>query len=201
MRRAPKSFRLHIGLFGRRNAGKSSLVNAMTRQDVSIVSDVAGTTTDPVEKPMELLPIGPVLFIDTAGIDDVGALGELRAKRTRQVFDRTDVGIIVVDAGRWSEFEDRIAQELRRREVPTIAAFNKADLGRLTVTRPAILPDPVEVFDAPPSAPPGELFARAWIDAIGNDSPPVVLPEQALAVTRILEAIYMSAQTGKEISL
>jgi len=80
MRRAPKSFRLHIGLFGRRNAGKSSLVNAMTRQNVSIVSDVAGTTTDPVEKPMELLPIGPVLFIDTAGIDDVGALGTLRAE-------------------------------------------------------------------------------------------------------------------------
>ncbi len=79
---APKGMRLHIGLFGRRNVGKSSLLNAITRQDVSIVSDQAGTTTDPVEKPMELLPLGPVLFIDTAGIDDVGALGELRATRT-----------------------------------------------------------------------------------------------------------------------
>ena len=130
MRPAPKSFRLHIGIFGRRNAGKSSLVNAMTRQNVSIVSDVAGTTTDPVEKPMELLPIGPVLFIDTAGIDDVGALGTLRAERTRQVFDRTDVGVIVADAGRWGEFERRIIQELRDRGVPAIAVFNKADLGR-----------------------------------------------------------------------
>ena len=87
--------RLHIGLFGRRNVGKSSLLNAITRQDVSIVSDQAGTTTDPVEKPMELLPLGPVLFIDTAGIDDVGALGELRAARTLQVFERTDLGVLV----------------------------------------------------------------------------------------------------------
>ena len=85
---APKGMRLHIGIFGRRNVGKSSLLNAITRQEVSIVSDFAGTTTDPVEKPMELLPLGPVLFIDTAGIDDVGALGELRARRTMQVFDR-----------------------------------------------------------------------------------------------------------------
>jgi [FeFe] hydrogenase H-cluster maturation GTPase HydF len=128
MRPAPKSFRLHIGLFGRRNAGKSSLVNAMTRQNVAIVSDVAGTTTDPVEKPMELLPIGPVLFIDTAGIDDVGALGELRARRTRQVFDRTDVGIIVAEAGQWGQFEERISEALRDRGIPAIAVFNKSDL-------------------------------------------------------------------------
>src|SRR5512144_2766484 len=98
---APKSFRLHIGLFGRRNVGKSSLLNAMTRQQVSIVSEVAGTTTDPVEKPMEMLPIGPVLFIDTAGIDDSGALGTMRVDRTRQVFDRTDVAVLVVAAGDW----------------------------------------------------------------------------------------------------
>ena len=95
MQPAPKSLRLHIGLFGRRNVGKSSLLNAITRQQVSIVSAFAGTTTDPVEKPMELLPVGPVLFIDTAGVDDVGALGELRVQRTHQVFDRTDVGILV----------------------------------------------------------------------------------------------------------
>ena len=95
MRTTPKGLRLHIALFGRRNVGKSSLLNALTRQAVSIVSDVAGTTTDPVEKPMELLPIGPVLFIDTAGIDDLGALGEMRVARTRQVFDRADVGLIV----------------------------------------------------------------------------------------------------------
>ena len=89
MQTTPKSMRLHIGLFGRRNAGKSSLLNAITRQRVSIVSEHAGTTTDPVEKPMELLPLGPVLFIDTAGVDDIGALGELRVEKTRAVLDRT----------------------------------------------------------------------------------------------------------------
>jgi len=129
MRSTPKSFRLHIGLFGRRNAGKSSLLNALTRQQVSIVSEVAGTTTDPVEKPMELLPIGPVLFIDTAGVDDVGALGEQRVQRTRQVFDRTDIGILVVDAGTWGDFEQAIFDELHERSIPMIVVFNKGDLG------------------------------------------------------------------------
>jgi [FeFe] hydrogenase H-cluster maturation GTPase HydF len=130
MKTAPKGLRLHIGLFGRRNAGKSSLLNAMTRQEVSIVSDVAGTTTDPVEKPMELLPLGPVLWIDTAGIDDQGALGEKRVQKTRQVFDRTDVGILVVDAGRWDEFEEGILLELRSRGIPVIVALNKSDLAK-----------------------------------------------------------------------
>ena len=130
MQPAPKAFRLHIGLFGRRNTGKSSLLNALTRQQVSIVSDVAGTTTDPVEKPMELLPIGPVLFIDTAGVDDVGALGELRVQKTRQIFDRTDVGVLVAGAGQWGPFEDAILHELTERRVPAIVVFNKSDLGR-----------------------------------------------------------------------
>lgn len=126
----PKSFRLHIGIFGRRNVGKSSLLNALTRQNVSIVSDVAGTTTDPVEKPMELLPVGPVLFIDTAGIDDAGALGELRVQRTRKVFDRTDLGLVVAEAGAWGPFEEGICQELHKRELPVIVVVNKVDLGR-----------------------------------------------------------------------
>jgi [FeFe] hydrogenase H-cluster maturation GTPase HydF len=124
----PKGFRLHIGLFGRRNVGKSSLLNALTRQDVSIVSDIAGTTTDPVEKPMELLPLGPVLFIDTAGIDDVGALGEMRVARTKQVFDRTDLGVIIVSPDGWSDFEEELLSEFRSREIPTIVVFNKVDL-------------------------------------------------------------------------
>ncbi|CAG0960763.1 tRNA modification GTPase MnmE [Geobacteraceae bacterium] len=130
MQTAPKGFRLHIGLFGRRNVGKSSLLNALTRQAVSIVSDVAGTTTDPVDKAMELQPIGPVLFIDTAGIDDVGALGEMRIRRTRQVFDRTDVGLIVTAAGEWGVFEETILEELRSRKVPVIVVFNKSDAAR-----------------------------------------------------------------------
>jgi len=127
MQRAPKALRLHIGLFGRRNVGKSSLLNAMTRQQVSIVSEHAGTTTDPVEKPMELLPLGPVLFIDTAGIDDVGALGDLRIQKTRQVFDRTDVGVIVAEAGTWGDFEEQLLSELRSREIPVVVVFNKID--------------------------------------------------------------------------
>ena len=129
MSTAPRGLRLHIGLFGRRNVGKSSLLNALTRQDVSIVSATAGTTTDPVEKPMELLPIGPVLFIDTAGIDDVGALGERRVERTRRAFDRTDVALIVTEAGQWGAFEDELLAEFVERKVPTIAVFNKNNLG------------------------------------------------------------------------
>src|SRR5512136_1886205 len=128
MERTPKSMRLHIGIFGRRNVGKSSVLNAITRQQVSIVSDVAGTTTDPVEKPMEFLPLGPVLFIDTAGIDDTGALGELRIHKTRQVLDRTDLGVIVSEAGRWGDFEKQVVAELKRRHVPVVVVFNKSDL-------------------------------------------------------------------------
>ncbi len=130
MTTASKGMRLHIGLFGRRNVGKSSLLNALTRQQVSIVSHVPGTTTDPVEKPMELLPLGPVLFIDTAGIDDVGALGELRAERTRRVFERTDLGIVVAEAGRWGDFEEGILSEMAARRTPAVVVFNKTDLGR-----------------------------------------------------------------------
>lgn len=128
MQSTPKGFRLHIGIFGRRNAGKSSLLNALTRQHVSIVSDVAGTTTDPVEKPMELLPLGPVLFIDTAGIDDLGGLGDMRVAKTRQVFDRADVAVLVVPEGLWNEFEENLLMELRKREIPVIVVFNKMDI-------------------------------------------------------------------------
>src|SRR5665811_194275 len=124
----PKGFRLHIGLFGRRNVGKSSILNALTRQDVSIVSEVAGTTTDPVEKPMELLPLGPVLFIDTAGIDDVGILGEKRIAKTLAVFDRTDLGVIVTNFNDWGNYEQKIMDEFKDRTIPFIIVFNKIDL-------------------------------------------------------------------------
>ena len=127
MQAAPKALRLHIGLFGRRNVGKSSLLNALTRQQVSIVSEVAGTTTDPVEKPMELLPLGPVLFVDTAGVDDEGALGELRMQRTRAVLDRVDLGVVVTEAGAWGVFEDGLVAELEQRSVPVVIAVNKVD--------------------------------------------------------------------------
>lgn len=126
--RAPKNIRLHIGLFGRRNAGKSSILNALTQQNVSIVSDIAGTTTDPVEKPMELLPLGPVLFIDTAGIDDTGILGQKRVEKTMAVFDRTDLGIVISNFNDWGAYEEQILKELKEREIPIIVVFNKSDL-------------------------------------------------------------------------
>lgn len=134
--KTPRGMRLHIGLFGRRNVGKSSLLNAITRQSVSIVSGTPGTTTDPVEKPMELLPFGPVLFIDTAGIDDAGALGEMRVERTRKIIDRTDLAVIVaaasgdgsLDESVWGEYEEALAKEFKGRGVPVVAVFNKTDL-------------------------------------------------------------------------
>ena len=130
----PKGMRLSIGIFGRRNAGKSSLLNALTGQQASIVSEKAGTTADPVEKAMEMPALGPVLLIDTAGIDDdEGLLGNLRAERTRKVFDRCDMGVVVVEAGEWTSFEDEILHELATRKTPAIIAFNKADVCDLTL--------------------------------------------------------------------
>ncbi|MDX9909556.1 MAG: [FeFe] hydrogenase H-cluster maturation GTPase HydF [Mariniphaga sp.] len=126
--KAPKSFRIHIGIFGRRNTGKSSILNALTQQEVSIVSEVAGTTADPVEKPMELLPLGPVLFIDTAGIDDHGLTGDKRVEKTIAVFDRTDLGIIVTNFEDWGKYELRMMEEFKSREIPFLVAFNKADI-------------------------------------------------------------------------
>ncbi len=127
--RAPKGMRMGIGLFGRRNVGKSSVLNSLTNQQVSIVSDVPGTTTDPVDKPMELLPLGPILLVDTAGIDDDQAVvGQLRSQRTAKVFDRCDLGVVVTQAGIWGEYEDGIVAQLKARSIPFIIVFNKTDL-------------------------------------------------------------------------
>ncbi|MGA2350237.1 MAG: [FeFe] hydrogenase H-cluster maturation GTPase HydF [Terracidiphilus sp.] len=127
MSSAPKGLRLHIGFFGRRNVGKSSLLNAITRQQVSIVSEIAGTTTDPVEKPMELLPLGPVLFIDTAGIDEEGSLGLLRVEKTRQALERTEIAVLVAEAGIWGEFEEGLLRDFAVQKTPTVVVFNKTD--------------------------------------------------------------------------
>ena len=120
--------RLHIAIFGRRNVGKSSVLNALTGQDVAIVSDVAGTTTDPVEKPMEMLPLGPVLFVDTAGFDDVGALGKLRTQRTAKVIERTDIALLVTEADAWSRYETTWTAELKKRRIPALVILNKTDV-------------------------------------------------------------------------
>ena len=126
----PKGLRLHIGLFGRRNAGKSSLINALTNQKIAIVSDVPGTTTDPVQKAMELLPmgpIGPVVFIDTAGIDDVGELGGLRTERSLAVLGWVDVALIVCDAKALTESELELIGTVKSTATPAVVVLNKAD--------------------------------------------------------------------------
>ena len=128
MHNTPKGLRLHIGIFGRRNSGKSSLINALTYQDVSIVSEVPGTTTDPVEKPMEFLPIGPVVFIDTAGLDDVGALGKKRIKKSLQVIDRVNIALLVNDSDLWNEFEESLLEVFKNKQIPVIVVFNKSDI-------------------------------------------------------------------------
>lgn len=125
----PQSERIHIGFFGRRNAGKSSVVNAVTNQQISVVSDVKGTTTDPVTKAMELLPLGPVVIIDTPGFDDEGALGEMRVKRTKQVLNRVDVAVLVVDGtvGKTGA-DNELIEIFNEKKIPYIVAYNKSDI-------------------------------------------------------------------------
>ena len=121
--------RIHISFFGMRNAGKSSLVNAVTGQDLSVVSDVKGTTTDPVKKAMELLPLGPVVIIDTPGIDDEGELGELRIRKAKQTLSQTDIAVLVVDSEKgMCDKDESLVEEFRKRNIPYIIAFNKSDL-------------------------------------------------------------------------
>ncbi|SNR92530.1 iron-only hydrogenase maturation protein HydF [Humidesulfovibrio mexicanus] len=128
MNETPKGLRLHIGLYGRRNVGKSSLLNALTGQQVAIVSQTPGTTTDPVEKTLELAPLGPVVFIDTAGIDDEGALGEQRKERALKVLDRTDIALLVAGPEAWGEYEAGLAALMGERKIPFAVVFNKDDL-------------------------------------------------------------------------
>lgn len=130
MNDTPSSERIHIGFFGRRNAGKSSLVNAVTGQQLSVVSEVKGTTTDSVQKAMELLPMGPVVIIDTPGFDDEGQLGELRVQQTKRALNRVDCAVLVVDGtvGK-TAIDEQIIQLLMDKNIPYIVAYNKADLG------------------------------------------------------------------------
>ncbi len=128
MNQTPSSERVHIGLFGRRNAGKSSVINAITNQDIAIVSEFRGTTTDPVYKAMELLPLGPVMLIDTPGLDDEGELGALRVQKGLDVLRKTDVALLIVDGMLGMSAEDeRLEEELKKRELPYLVVFNKSD--------------------------------------------------------------------------
>lgn len=128
MNNTPKGNRLHIALLGRTNVGKSSLMNLMLGQDIAITSPVAGTTTDIVEKAMELLPLGPVLFLDTAGLDDISELSGARLKKTAKVFDRADVIILVTEPDNWTDFEESVLQEAQARKTPLLIVINKIDL-------------------------------------------------------------------------
>lgn len=130
MNATPSANRTHIGLFGRRNAGKSSLINALTGQDLAIVSDVRGTTTDPVSKAMELLPLGPVVLIDTPGLDDEGELGSQRVRKARQVLRKTDIALLVVDAAEGLQDDDRaLLDTVREMNLPYLVVYNKCDAG------------------------------------------------------------------------
>ena len=128
METVPKSMRLHIALFGRTNVGKSSFLNMISGQQAAITSPIPGTTTDVVEKTMELLPLGPVVFLDTAGIDDTSELGAERIKRTMRVFTRADIVVILCEAGVWGAPEERILAEAKERKIPVVAVVGKADL-------------------------------------------------------------------------
>lgn len=130
MNKTPGSLRLHIGIFGRRNAGKSSLMNAIAGSDVSIVSETAGTTTDPVRRSLFIEPLGPVLLVDTPGIDDSGDLGALRINTARNVSHRVDMAIIVIESGKWGDFEKILLKDFEKNNVPAIIAVNKADAAR-----------------------------------------------------------------------
>ncbi len=132
MQGTPRSGRLHIGIFGRRNAGKSSLINALSNQELAVVSSVPGTTTDPVFKAMEILPIGPVVLIDTAGLDDAGDLGELRAAKSLEVLCKTELALMTVDGQHEAgDFEEKLLLRLRAQGIPVLGVVTKADMGQV----------------------------------------------------------------------
>ncbi|MCI7413845.1 [FeFe] hydrogenase H-cluster maturation GTPase HydF [Hornefia butyriciproducens] len=161
----PSGERIHIGFFGRRNAGKSSIVNGITGQKLSIVSDREGTTTDPVYKAMELLPLGPVIIIDTPGFDDEGTLGELRVAKTREALRKTDIAVLVIDGIRGETPEDRELQQIFIKErIPFIIVYNKADLM-----------DPATVAKIEGCREPGTTDSSAGSEMTIDEKQPVIL--------------------------
>ena len=125
----PSGERIHIGFFGKRNVGKSSLVNAVTGQEISVVSDIKGTTTDPVSKTMELLPLGPVVITDTAGFDDSGTLGEMRVSKTKRILNKTDIAVLVVDCTTGiSDYDNELIRLFKSKNIPYLIAYNKCDI-------------------------------------------------------------------------
>ena len=171
MNQTPASERVHIGFFGRRNAGKSSVMNAVTGQDLAVVSDVRGTTTDPVYKSMELLPLGPVVMMDTPGIDDEGELGALRVRKSYQVLNKTDVAVLVIDGGVGVTPEDKaLLKRIREKKIPYVIAVNKKELAA---------PDALEKIVDELSSEDGQIIAVSATTGEGIDE----LKEQIAAAT------------------
>ena len=161
MNQTPASERVHIGFFGRRNAGKSSVMNAVTGQDLAVVSDVRGTTTDPVYKSMELLPLGPVVMMDTPGIDDEGELGALRVRKSYQVLNKTDAAVLVIDGGVGVTPEDKaLLKRIREKKIPYVIAVNKKELAS---------PDALEKIVDELSSEDGEIIAVSAATGEGID--------------------------------
>lgn len=183
MNETPSADRVHIGFFGRRNAGKSSIVNKVTGQELAVVSDVKGTTTDPVSKAMELLPMGPVVIIDTPGIDDEGHLGELRVRKAKQVLNRVDVAVLVVDAtvGKTSVDEELI-RIFKEKEIPYLVVYNKADL--------------LKTKDGNPFSSENKLNQNTHTDTVKENS---VSQKQDHEIQNTEQSIYASAATGQNI--
>ncbi len=185
----PSGERVHIGFFGRRNAGKSSVVNAVTNQQISVVSDVKGTTTDPVQKAMELLPLGPVMIIDTPGFDDEGSLGEQRVKRTKQVLNRTDIAVLVVDGtvGKTAADEELIGI-FRQKDIPYIVAYNKCDESGMQICADLVGAGELAVLVVPidKAAPKGRLILpqqQTIRDLLDSGAAAVVARDSELAET------------------
>lgn len=185
------SERVQIAFFGCRNAGKSSLVNAVTGQRLAVVSDVAGTTTDPVRKAMELLPLGPVVIIDTPGIDDEGELGQLRVEKTRQILARTDVAVLVVDSSRGLTEADRdLIRIITERKLPLIIAYNKSD-----IARPADMPENAVAVSAVTGEGVNELKER--IAALGRREEKLILRDLLPDNARVVLVIPVDESAPK----
>ena len=186
MLNTPKALRLHIALFGLRNVGKSSLLNALSGQQVAIVSDVPGTTTDPVEKTLELAPLGPVVLWDTAGLDDTGELGHQRVRRSLEIMPRLDMALLVTD-NHWGPTETLIAAQLRQKNIPFAVVWNKADTGSPKSVRPENLSEDVPCLCASARTGKGLNDIRAALEKLApqNEHRPLVsdlLPDQGLLI-------------------
>ncbi|MFA5069463.1 MAG: [FeFe] hydrogenase H-cluster maturation GTPase HydF [Candidatus Omnitrophota bacterium] len=209
MLNTPKSLRLQIGLFGRANTGKSTFLNYITNQDVSIASPIPGTTTDIVEKAIELLPVGPVLFLDTAGIDDKSPLSALRLKKTDTVFRRADIYTLITESGKWQEYEESIACRAKKENAPLIIVINKSDTGMpgkdfidkmSSYTRHVIISSSIDNDLRDPTV---HEFKKCLIDIVPADflkPPPIIgdlMPEGGLAI--LVVPIDMEAPKGRII--